>query len=65
MYFLVLVTLLAEVATNYIQLRGYQYELSLVNANVVSQQDTLDIQESRLKAGITTDLTVAQAQALV
>ncbi|MAX27417.1 MAG: RND transporter [Phycisphaeraceae bacterium] len=60
-----LVTLLAEVATNYIQLRGYQYELSLVNANVVSQQDTLDIQESRLKAGITTDLTVAQAQALV
>jgi NodT family efflux transporter outer membrane factor (OMF) lipoprotein len=60
-----LVTLLAEVATNYIQLRGYQYELSIIKANVVSQQDTLDIQKTKLKAGITTDLTVAQSEALV
>lgn len=60
-----LVSLLAEVATNYIQLRGYQYELNIIKANVVSQQDTLDIQKTKLKAGITTDLTVAQTQALV
>lgn len=60
-----LVSLLAEVATNYIQLRGYQYELGIIKANVASQQDTLDIQKTKLKAGITTDLTVAQTDALV
>jgi NodT family efflux transporter outer membrane factor (OMF) lipoprotein len=60
-----LVSLLAEVATNYIQLRGYQYELSIIKSNVASQQDTLDLQTTKLKAGITTDLTVAQTEALV
>ncbi len=60
-----LVSLLAEVATNYIQLRGYQYELNIIKANVESQKDTLSIQKTKFDAGIATDLTVAQTEALV
>lgn len=60
-----LVSLLAEVATNYMQLRGYQYELAIIQDNVASQQSTLELQQTKLKAGITTDLTVAQTEALV
>ena len=60
-----LVTLLSEVARNYILLRGYQYQLATVDKNVASQADSLQLQEQKLAAGISTDLTVAQAQALL
>ena len=60
-----LVTLLSEVARNYILLRGYQYQLATVDKNVASQNDSLQLQQQKLAAGISTDLTVAQAQALL
>ena len=60
-----LVTLLSEVARNYILLRGYQFQLATVDKNVASQADSLQLQQQKLAAGISTDLTVAQAQALL
>lgn len=60
-----LVSLLSEVAQNYILLRGYQYQLSIAEKNVAAQSDTVKLQQQKLQAGIATDLTVAQAQSLV
>ncbi|MGC4032078.1 MAG: efflux transporter outer membrane subunit [Tepidisphaeraceae bacterium] len=60
-----LVTLLSEVARNYILLRGYQYQLAIVDKNIAAQYDTLQLQQQKLQAGIATDLTVAQAEALL
>ena len=60
-----LVTLLSEVARDYINLRGFQHELAIVQNNVVSQRDTLNLTRSKFEAGIATDLDVAQIEALV
>lgn len=60
-----LVTLLSEVAQNYILLRGYQYQLAIAQRNAGAQADTLKLQQQKLQAGIATDLTVAQAEALL
>lgn len=60
-----LVTLLSEVAQNYILLRGFQYELQIVQNNVAAQRDTLNLQRSKFQAGIATDLDVAQSEALL
>lgn len=60
-----LVTLLSEVARNYIALRGLQHELAIVENNVAAQRDTLQLTRSRLAAGIATDLDVARAEAQV
>jgi multidrug efflux system outer membrane protein len=60
-----LVTLLGDVARNYIQVRGLQRQLKVANDNVASQRDTLDLTQSRFKAGLATDLDVARAEAQV
>ncbi|HSZ54675.1 MAG TPA: efflux transporter outer membrane subunit [Tepidisphaeraceae bacterium] len=60
-----LVTLLSEIARDYINLRGFQHELAIVQNNVVSQRDTLNLTRSKFEAGIATDLDVAQIEALV
>ncbi|MCX5660551.1 MAG: efflux transporter outer membrane subunit [Planctomycetota bacterium] len=59
------ITLLAEVARNYVLLRGFQHELAIVRRNVATQEDTLSLQRQKFDAGIASDLTVAQAEALV
>jgi outer membrane protein, multidrug efflux system len=58
-----LVTLLGEVAQNYAALRGYQLQLVIVRTNLSAQLDTLNLQRSKLQAGIATDLDVANAEA--
>jgi outer membrane protein, multidrug efflux system len=58
-----LVTLLGEVATNYIALRGAQRQLAITLDNLKSQQDTLKLTQTRFKAGLTSDLDVANAEA--
>jgi len=58
----VLVTLLSEVAQNYVMLRGIQHQLQIVHRNVQAERETLELQRMRLDAGITNDLTVAQAE---
>lgn len=60
-----LVTLLSEVAQNYVMLRGFQHELRVVRDNVTAQRATLDLQRIKLRAGLANQLAIAQATALV
>jgi outer membrane protein, multidrug efflux system len=59
----VLVTLLAEVARNYVDLRGFQQQLKVASANIDTQQATVEVTQARFQAGLTSALDVAQAQA--
>ena len=59
----VLVTVLAEVGRSYIDLRGLQLRLDIAEKNIKIQQDTLDLTESRAKAGLATELDVSRARA--
>jgi NodT family efflux transporter outer membrane factor (OMF) lipoprotein len=60
-----LVTLTAEVARDYVLLRGYQLQLGYANSNLASERSTLELTRSRFKAGLTSDLDVANAEASV
>ncbi len=55
----------AEVALAYIQLRGLQAQLGIAQRNLASQQDTLQITQWRAQAGLITSLEVEQAQTAV
>ena len=57
------VSLAAEVAVNYIELRGLQQRLTIARSNLASQQETLQITQWRLQAGLTTSLVTEQARA--
>ncbi len=59
----VLVTLLSEVALNYVQLRGFQRRLVIAYENIRIQEDTVDLTQTRYKAGFTNELDLTQAQA--
>jgi len=58
----VLVTLLGEVAKNYVDLRGFQRRVAVAQNNLKAQQDTLKLTRIRFQAGLTSDLEVAQAE---
>lgn len=58
------VSLAAEVAVNYIELRGLQQRLQIARSNLASQQETLQIAQWRLQAGLTTSLVAEQARAV-
>lgn len=60
-----LVSTLAEVAKDYIQLREYQEELKVAHENEASELDTLKITKVRNKAGLVSDQDVANAAANV
>ena len=60
-----LVTLTAEVARDYVLLRGYQLQLQFANSNLASERSTLELTRSRFRAGLTSDLDVANAEASV
>jgi NodT family efflux transporter outer membrane factor (OMF) lipoprotein len=55
------VSLAAEVAVSYIELRSLQARLSIARSNLASQADTLQIVRWRTQAGLTSSLDVAQA----
>lgn len=59
----VLVTLLGEVARNYVLLRGQQLQTTIQRRNVASARDTAEIIRSRLAAGVATSFDVARAEA--
>jgi len=61
----VLVTLLAEVARNYVEARGFQQRIAIAGKNITAQQETLELTRIRLKAGLITELDVAQAEAIL
>jgi len=56
------VSMAAEVALTYLQLRGYQTQLAIAQNNLASQQETLQITQWRAQAGLVTSLEVEQAQ---
>jgi multidrug efflux pump len=59
----VLVSVIAEVARNYFELRGAQNELDVARKNAENQRETLDIAEAKLRAGRATELDTARASA--
>ena len=61
-YDAVLVGLLAEVATTYLELRTYQQRLLYAHQNVAAQEGSLKIAQVRFEAGETDKLDVTQAQ---
>jgi NodT family efflux transporter outer membrane factor (OMF) lipoprotein len=62
-YDAVLVSLVADVATNYVLVRGTEEQLVYARANVQLQKDTLDLTEKRFKAGAVSELDVTTARA--
>jgi len=57
----VLVTLTADVASNYVTLRATQTELAIARENVTRQKTTLQITNDRFTGGVTSQLDVYQA----
>jgi NodT family efflux transporter outer membrane factor (OMF) lipoprotein len=60
-----LVTLAAEVALNYIELRGFQQEIIIAQNNLQSQQHTAGLTRKRFQVGLVSALDVANAEAQV
>jgi NodT family efflux transporter outer membrane factor (OMF) lipoprotein len=56
------VSLVAEVARNYVELRSYQARLGIARANLASQSETLQLTEWRAQAGLGSSLEVEQAR---
>jgi NodT family efflux transporter outer membrane factor (OMF) lipoprotein len=61
----ILVTLLGDIATNYIDLRGFQRRLAVAQNNLTAQQESLEITRVRFQAGLANYLQVSQAEAQV
>jgi NodT family efflux transporter outer membrane factor (OMF) lipoprotein len=61
-YDAVLVTLVGDVASNYVQMRQSQEQIVLAHQNVKLQSDVLDIATARFNVGRSTELDVDQAQ---
>lgn len=57
------VSVIAEVARTYFELRGEQNQLEVARQNVRNQQDTLQYTNARLDAGRSTELDTSRAQA--
>lgn len=56
------VSLVAEVAQNYVELRSYQRRLQIARDNLASQSETLQITDWRYQAGLTDGSDVEQAR---
>ena len=61
----VLVSVLAEVARNYIEVRNFQQRLAITQKNIKAQRDAVDIARSRFNAGLASELDAKQAEALL
>lgn len=56
------VSVIAEVARTYFELRGQQTQLAVAERNVTNQTDTLKLTQARLDAGRATELDTSRAQ---
>jgi NodT family efflux transporter outer membrane factor (OMF) lipoprotein len=61
----VLVILLADVASSYVNIRTLQARLAYAEANVESQRETLQLTIDRFSAGLTSARDVAQAESIL
>ncbi|TYB32530.1 MAG: efflux transporter outer membrane subunit, partial [Flexistipes sinusarabici] len=57
----VLVSLMAEVAVNYIEVRTYQQRLDITRANIRTQKKTYELNKSRYESGLIDELAVQQS----
>jgi len=61
----VLVSVLAEVARNYVDVRDFQQRLAIASKNIAAQQDAVDIARARFQAGLASELDAKQAEVLL
>jgi NodT family efflux transporter outer membrane factor (OMF) lipoprotein len=61
----VLLSLIGEVARSYIDLRLAQRQADITRANLAAQEAVLELSRVRSRAGLDSELTVAQAETLV
>lgn len=61
----ILVSLTAEVAASYAQIRAFEQRLKLARENIDIQQSSLRIAEAQYRNGIATELDVLQAKSLL
>jgi NodT family efflux transporter outer membrane factor (OMF) lipoprotein len=61
----VLVTLLGDVATNYVQMRTFQQRIEYARQNVEIQRITLKIAEAKFRGGLVPGLDVDQARSIL
>ena len=59
------VTLLSELANDYMTLRGVQRQIAVTNANLKTQRHTATILEQQIGGGLSTSLALANAKAQV
>ena len=57
----VIVTLLGDVGSTYVELRTLQQQLQYVHDNIAIQTESLDIAQARFRGGLTSELDVDQA----
>ena len=61
----VLITVLGDVARNYLEVRGAQQRLIIASNNISEQVQSIELTRARFKAGLTSELDVRQAEALL
>jgi NodT family efflux transporter outer membrane factor (OMF) lipoprotein len=60
-----IVSLLAEVARNYVELRGSQQRLAIARGDVKLQEEALELTHARFEGGVATELDVTREAALL
>jgi NodT family efflux transporter outer membrane factor (OMF) lipoprotein len=61
----VLVSLLAELARNYVELRGSQCRLEIAQQDLKLQEEALELTRARFQGGVATELDVTRSAALL
>ncbi|MDP3479212.1 MAG: efflux transporter outer membrane subunit [Desulfoprunum sp.] len=56
------VSLLAEVARNYLELRGSQQRIAIANQNIANQEETVALVQRRFEIGLSSELELEQAK---
>jgi len=61
----VMVSLLGEVARNYVEARGFQERLAIAQDNIKAQREAVRLTRDRFNSGLTSELDVQQATVLL
>jgi NodT family efflux transporter outer membrane factor (OMF) lipoprotein len=61
----VMVSLLAEVARNYVELRGSQYRLEIAQRDLKLQAEAVELTRARFQCGVASELDVTRSAALL
>ncbi|MCC6145559.1 MAG: efflux transporter outer membrane subunit [Candidatus Hydrogenedentes bacterium] len=61
----VLVSLLAEVALNYVELRSAQARIAITEKNIDAQSETVRLTQERFRVGLSSELDAVRAEALL